>query len=243
MRSGTLNEKLIEDSASVPITESSLAEDASDEEAVEVDADCACPARCTLSKFCSAAGAEIVRDSCLRCGVDWNAYGCTGEGALLYAAVLFDPLYMLLGAWPRRGDCCGGPWKASEEEGRECSIVMVLEDVMGSGSTSAMGLSVGKIGGTKVITDMECRAWRRGGYVYYLSRPAVSDGVSRRGRARKGVMVDGDQWQMGEVDVDGWESGPLSQSKKAARACGSRHACDTTGECEGVVKEAVGRER
>ena len=48
---------------------------------------------------------------------------------------------------------------------------------------------------------------------------------------------------MGEVDVDGWESGPLSQSKKAARACGSRHACDTTGECEGVVKEAVGRER
>jgi hypothetical protein len=56
-------------------------------------------------------------------------------------------------------------------------------------------------------------------------------------------MVDGDQWQMGEVDVDGWESGPLSQSEKAARACGSRHACDTTGECEGVVKVAVGRER
>jgi hypothetical protein len=48
---------------------------------------------------------------------------------------------------------------------------------------------------------------------------------------------------MGEVDADGWESGPLSQSEKAARACGSRHACDTTGECEGVVKVAVGRER
>jgi hypothetical protein len=45
---------------------------------------------------------------------------------------------MLLGAWPRRGDCCWGPWKASEEEGRECSIVIVLEDCMGSGSTSAM---------------------------------------------------------------------------------------------------------
>ncbi len=55
----------------------------------------------------------------------------------LYAA-LFVPLYMLLGAWPRRGDCCGGPWKASEEEGRDCSIVTVLEDVMGRVSTSAM---------------------------------------------------------------------------------------------------------
>jgi hypothetical protein len=38
-------------------------------------------------------------------------------------------------------------------------------------------------GRTKVITDMECRAWRRG-YVYYLSRPAVSNRVSRRGRGR-----------------------------------------------------------
>lgn len=44
-------------------------------------------------------------------------------------------------------------------------------------------------------------------------------------------MVDGSQWQMGEVDADGWESGgPLSQSEKAARACGSRHACDAKGE-------------
>lgn len=49
---------------------------------------------------------------------------------------------MLLGAWPRRGDCCVGPWKASAEEGRECSIVTVLELCMGSDSTSAMG-SVG----------------------------------------------------------------------------------------------------
>ena len=137
MRSGTLDEKLIEDSACVPITESSLAEEPSEDEAVEVDADCACPGRWTLSRFWSGLGAEIVRDSCLRCGVDWKAYGCTGEGAFLYA-VLFDPLYMLLGACPRRGDCCGGPWKASEEEGRECSIVMVLEDCMGS--TSAMGV-------------------------------------------------------------------------------------------------------
>jgi hypothetical protein len=67
-------------------------------------------------------------------------------------------------------------------------------------------------GRTKVITDVECRAWRRGGYVYYLIRPAVSDGVSRRGRARECVMVDGSQWRMGEVDVDGWGSGPLSES-------------------------------
>jgi hypothetical protein len=52
-------------------------------------------------------------------------------------------------------------------------------------------------------------------------------------------MVDGDQWQMGEVDVDGWESGPLSQCEKTARACGSRHACDTKGERGCVVKMKV----
>lgn len=47
---------------------------------------------------------------------------------------------------------------------------------------------------------------------------------------------------MGEVDADGWESGgPLSQSKKAARACGSRHACDAKGELRCVVKEVERR--
>jgi hypothetical protein len=56
-------------------------------------------------------------------------------------------------------------------------------------------------------------------------------------------MVDGIQWQMGEVDVDGWESGPLSQNEKAARACGSRHACDTKGERGCVVKVKVREER
>jgi len=144
VRSGTLDEKLIEDSACVPITESSFAEDASEEEAVDVEADCECPGRCTLSRFCPPFGAEIVLDSCLRCGVDWNAYGCTGAAELLNV-VLFEPLYMLLGAWPRRGDCCGGFWNVSEEEGRECSIVIVLEDCMGSGSTSAMGPVEGRV--------------------------------------------------------------------------------------------------
>ena len=55
-------------------------------------------------------------------------------------------------------------------------------------------------------------------------------GAGEFGRARGGVMADGVQWQVGEVGVDGWESGPLSQSEKAARACGSRHAYDTKGE-------------
>jgi hypothetical protein len=56
-------------------------------------------------------------------------------------------------------------------------------------------------------------------------------------------MVDGDQWQMGEVDVDGWERGPLSQCEKTARACGSRHACDTKGGRGCVMKVKVCRGR
>jgi hypothetical protein len=103
VRSG-LEEKFIDVSVWVPITESSFAEDAS-EEAVELDADCECPGRCTLRRFCPPFGAETVRDSCRKFGVAWNAYGCTGAAWFLYA-VLLDPLYMLLGAWPRRGDCC-----------------------------------------------------------------------------------------------------------------------------------------
>lgn len=58
---------------------------------------------------------------------------------------LFCPLYMLLGACPRRGDCgycCGGLWNASAEDGRECSIEMVLEDCIGGGNTSAIGSAV-----------------------------------------------------------------------------------------------------
>ena len=86
------------------MTESSFAEEAS-EEAVELEADCEWPARCTLRWFCPPFDAEPVRVSGFSVGVAWNAYGCTGAAWLLYA-VLFDPLYMLLGAWPRRGDCC-----------------------------------------------------------------------------------------------------------------------------------------
>lgn len=33
---------------------------------------------------CGVVGAEMVRLSCRRCGVDWNAYGCTGVDAPLY---------------------------------------------------------------------------------------------------------------------------------------------------------------
>ena len=110
-------------------------------------------------------------------GVAWNAYGCTGAAWLLYA-VLFDPLYMLLGACPRRGDCCCGPWKASAEEGRECSIVIVLEDVMGSGSTSAMDPVV-----EEWRSERECSgngwisnvgAWRSGSiYIIWTGQQSV----------------------------------------------------------------------
>jgi hypothetical protein len=67
VRSG-LDEKSIDVSVWFPITESSFAEDAS-EEVVELEADCECPALCTLRRFCPAFGAEIVRDSCRRFGV------------------------------------------------------------------------------------------------------------------------------------------------------------------------------
>lgn len=52
---------------------------------------------------------------------------------------------MLRDCCPRRGDCeycCDEPWNASEDEGRECNIVMVLEDCIGGGSTSAIGSAV-----------------------------------------------------------------------------------------------------
>lgn len=44
-----------------------------------------------------------------------------------------------------RGDCgycCDEPWNASEDEGRECNMAMVLEDCIGGGSTSAIGSAV-----------------------------------------------------------------------------------------------------
>lgn len=75
----------------------------------------------------------------------WKAYGCTGDvGEPLYDP-LFCPLYMLLGAWPKRGDCengCDGPCKASADDGRECSIVIVLGDWRGGDSTSAIRSAV-----------------------------------------------------------------------------------------------------
>ena len=44
-------------------------------------------------------------------------------------------------------------------------------------------------------------------------------------QARRSVMcsVVRDQWRTGEVDVDGWEGGPLSQGQNAAKLCSSRH--------------------
>lgn len=57
---------MISDSACVPMTESSFDDDASDDDAVEVEADCEWVGLWTLSKFCPPLGAEIVRDSCRR---------------------------------------------------------------------------------------------------------------------------------------------------------------------------------
>lgn len=103
-----------------------------------------------------------MRESCRRCGVDWNAYGCTGEAAPLYE--LPEPLYMLLlDDWPSLGDCCWEFWNASAEDGREWSIVIVLEDCIKGGSTSAIGSAV--VNGVQrhavAAMDIECRARRR----------------------------------------------------------------------------------
>jgi len=76
--------------------------------------------------------------------------------------------------------------------------------------------------------DIECRGLAKREYLYYLDRPAVSDGVPWRSdemQARRSVMcnVVRDQWRTGEVNVDGWEGGPLSQGQNAAKLCSSRH--------------------
>lgn len=65
---------------------------------------------------------------------------------------------MLLGVCPSRGDCgycCDWDWKVSAEDGRECSIVIVLEDCMGGGRTSAIGSGVvrGGVRGVMLAID------------------------------------------------------------------------------------------
>ena len=89
--------------------------------------------------------AEAVRVSCRRFGVAWKAYGCTGDADVPLYDVLFVPLYIFLGVCTIRGacwNCCGADWKASADDGRACNIVMVLEDCIGRGSTSAIGSAV-----------------------------------------------------------------------------------------------------
>lgn len=58
---------------------------------------------------------------------------------------LFCPLYMLRVCCPCRGEveyCWDEPLNASEDEGRECSIVMVLVGEDSGESTSAIGSAV-----------------------------------------------------------------------------------------------------
>lgn len=86
-------------------------------------------------------------------------------------------------------------------------------------------------GRTKVIADIECRAWRRGWYVYYLSRPAVSDGVSRRGGARKGVMVVNGKW-VRWMSIDGKADPYRRARRRLGRAVRDMGA--TRKESEGV---------
>lgn len=93
-----------------------------------------------------------------RFGVELKAYGCTGApDAPRYG--VFWPLYMLpCVLWEEfasRGNCWELPWKASEEDGREWSIVIVLEGVIGSGSTSAIGSPVVQDGSRRAEEQWE----------------------------------------------------------------------------------------
>ena len=51
-----------------------------------------------------------------------------------------------------------------------------------------------------------------------------------------------DQWRTGEVGVDGWGGGPLSQGQNAAKLCSSRHDAATrwaVGEYSRVEREGI----
>ena len=96
---------------------------------------------------------------------------------------VFCALYMLLEDCAMRG-ACGYCWdealNASEDEGRECNMEMVLVGVIGGDSTSAIGSAVVEgvrwdaMARSNVWSD---KAWREWDLVDGLSRPAVSIGV------------------------------------------------------------------
>lgn len=68
------------------------------------------------------------------------------------------------GAWEY---CCEEPLNASEDEGRECSMVMVLVGVIGGDSTSAIGSAVlkGVRGYAMAKSNVWAnKAWRGGIY-------------------------------------------------------------------------------
>lgn len=95
---------------------------------------------------------------------------------------VFWPLYMLRVCCPMRGDveyCWEEPWNASEDEGRECNMVMVLEDCIGGGSTSAMGSAVVRAVPRYAMaaSNGSAKAWRMGwssDYKYALGGRRVS---------------------------------------------------------------------
>lgn len=71
------------------------------------------------------------------------------------------------------GYCCEEPWNASEDEGRECNMVMVLEDWIGGDSTSAIGSAVVRavLRYAMAASNGAAKAWRvgwRSDYKYAL---------------------------------------------------------------------------
>lgn len=90
-RSGIGEERLISEPGREPMTESSFADGTDVESDDDVDVDGVC-AGCLLPPTPPCAvplGAELVRVSCRRCGVDWNAYGCTGGADVPRYELLF----------------------------------------------------------------------------------------------------------------------------------------------------------
>lgn len=109
--------------------------------------------------------------------------------------------------------CCEEPWNASEDEGRECNMVMVLEDCIGGGSTSAIGSAVVRavLRYAMAASNGAAKAWRMGwrsDYKYAL-------GGERAGQQQSVWAV---QWDSMLSVCCGWDEGSVVGRKESVMA-------------------------